>query len=237
MSIFIHNTSRLLATDQATGVISEPSGSQDGDLQVMLQVADIAGFDAPAGWQVAQTISSSLSLDIWWGIRGQHFNGGNVSLSGNSVGYGAAVSRWRITGNVDDTVEFVANDRNYIEGDQNAYFSSFALPIAGAENRARLLCSYGGQEKQPDPWVSFDAQGSGFQDAFYRNAHAISLDGGVSHGVAWSEDNSALYTQVPANRFYGYQPAIPAMRAHIANFYILEALRKQTDILTPPVVF
>ena len=236
MSLILHNTSRVLQTDQTTGVIAEPSGSQDGDLQVILQTADIGGMDIPAGWQNALAVSGGVNLDIWWGIRGVHFSGGSISLSGNSVGYGTILSRWRITGNVDDTIEFVVNDRSWTDGDRD-YFYSDILPITGAENRARLLCSFGGQEKITEDWLSMTAQGSGFQNAFYRNAWEASPDGGVSHGVTWSEDNSAIYTQVPANRFYGFQPPLASQRVNMSNFYILEALKKQSDILTPPPTF
>jgi len=235
MSLYLVDNPSVVQVSTDAVTLPEPAGAQDGEMQLILQGGSIGTFDPPAGWK---EIFSNGAMSFHWGIRGVDFAGGNASMVSGSAGRGTILARYRVTGNVDETCVFSHNQRGWTDGTLD-YFYANSLTVVDAENRSRLYLSMARQTASDGVMVSFDGRGAGFADAFNLNLweDSPSDPGGCGFGLAFSEDNAAIWPNVPTNRFYGYQPATGTMRVECVNLYIVEAEKKQTDILTPPPVF
>lgn len=238
MALFLNTDARSEYTDQDTGAIGEPTGAQDGNLQFIVQAADIGGFVKPAGWlDVPGVTSDYINLQLWWGIRGVHFSGGVESLAGNSDGRATSLLRFEVTGDVDETCIVLGDSLSYVTGEfgTTGYAYPPSIDLSAYPNRPRLLCTFGGQEKVGGPFNSFDGAG-GMSDTPFVNRLTTGADD-CSFLFNYLEDNAAIRGSNAQHKYYVWTPHDPVQRTACANFVILGPEKKQTDVMAPPVVF
>ena len=216
----------------ATATVSAPSGSQNGDIIMIVQSAFIAGFDAPAGFKVALGKEGFTNLSAYWGILGEDFVTTTYNLVGNSLNT-ANVCVIRITGVIDNTCEVIVDWLDHSNGDRTSFPSPDLTTLP--PNRPRLCLNLGAQQQSESNWIDY-RQGD-FDDPLDINFVSPGTGNTISFGLGVFEDNAAVGNEVRGNNYYPIATSESGWRATTMTLALIGPVLPQTDLLSPAQAF